>query len=357
MIVAYNTLPLITGHKVRGVGSYTKNLLENLHKITSLEIKEFKNLSEIEKADVVHFPWFDLFFHTLPLWKKFPTVVTIHDVTPLIFSKNYPKGIRGKINNTLQIFSLKNCSNIITVSENSKKDIIKYLGVKASKIKVIYEAPGKSFKRLSDAEVLKIKRTYNLPDQYILYVGDADWIKNLPFLIKGFHKIIQNEKYKNLKLVLVGGVFLKKVDDINHPELESLKLTNKLIEELRLENSVIRPGFLSIEDLVGFFNLATLYVQPSIYEGFGLPVLEAMACGTPVLSSNAASLPEVGGDAAIYFNPENIDQFTRIALDLLGDASLRSKLSQIGLQRAATYSWEKVSGETVTLYEEAIKNR
>lgn len=354
MKVAFNTYPLASGHKTRGVGFYTRNLLDHLKK-TSLEIQEFKDISEVKDANVVHYPWFDLFFRTLKLNKKIPTVVTVHDVMPLLFPKNFPLGIRGKINLFLQTHTLRSCKKIITVSNTSKKDIIKYLKIKSDKIVVIPEAASSNFKLLPSGELLGIKRKYNLPDSFLLYVGDANFIKNLPFLIEGFYKLREDKNFKDVKLVLVNGVFLKKVDDIDHPELESLKKVNRLIKNYSLEEVVLRPGQIEDKDLVAFYNLATLYVQPSLYEGFGLPLLEAFACGTPVLSSKNSSLPEVGGDAPVYFDPENLNQFVKLLKEILLDKSLQDKLSKTGLTRAKQFNWDLVTREVIKVYEEVTE--
>lgn len=351
MIVAFNIKPLSSGHKYRGVGQYTRKLLDELKKM-DLEIYEFEDHLPSQKIDVAHYPWFDLFYRNIPLRQKSPTVVTIHDVMPLIFSDHYPVGVKGKINLKLQKLALSKCKKIITVSETSKKDIIKYLKVKEDKIKVIYEAADEDFKILSDNQKLKVKRKYSLPDKFILYVGDANFVKNLPFLIKGFQALKKNKVFKDLKLVLIGGAFLKKVDNIDHPELASLKLTNQLIEKFNLADEIIRPGQVETADLVGFYNLATCLIQPSLYEGFGIPILEAFSCGCTVLSSNRGSLPEVGGEAAVYFDPNDQKQFIELITEILNSHSLRAKLSNLGFKRAEKFSWEKTADETIKVYQE-----
>lgn len=354
--VAFNVQPLKTGHKTRGVGTYTKYLLENLKKKSEVEIEEFENLATVKDVDLVHYPWFDLFFHTLPLKKKFPTVVTIFDTIPLIFPTQHPTGIKGKVNLFLQKLSLKSCKQIITDSQSSKKDISNFLKINPTKVKVIPLAADSSFKVLSDAKKLQVKNEYHLPDKFILYVGDANYTKNLPVLIKAFNKLRKMDQFRDLKLILVGGVFLKKVENIDHPELESLKIVNRLISQNNLEEMTIRPGQVDTDDLIGFYNLATVYVQPSLYEGFGLPVLEAFSSGCPVISSGAASLPEVGGRAAVYFDPQNSDQLVKILSEVLLDKSLRSKLSKLGLNQAERFSWEKVADETVKVYEQVVNH-
>jgi len=357
MKIAINNLPLKNAHKVRGIGYYTNLLLEFLKQDTSIQIQEFINLSEVKDANLVHYPWFDLFFHTLPIKRRLPTVVTIHDVMPLVFPEHYPVGLRGKINLILQKIALKSCKYIITDSKVSKVDIMKYLKIEDEKIVVIPLASDPTFKVLSnDTKLLHIKRQYRLPDQFLLYVGDANWVKNLPFLIEGFRQLIKSPGFEDIKLVLVGGVFLKNVENINHPELQSLKSVNQLIKQYKLEANIIRPGQLKDDDLVSFYNLATMYVQPSVYEGFGLPVLEAFACGAPVISSNRGSLPEVGGQAAVYFDPNDLKQFVSIMTELLEDRSLLDKLSRLGLQQAAKFSWKKVAEETKSVYLKALKD-
>lgn len=356
MKVAINTLPLKSPHKYRGIGYYTACLLEVLKQDIATEVYEFTMLSQVRDVDVIHYPWFDFFFHTLPLRKPFPTVVTIHDVIPLIFPNYYPVGVKGKINFFLQKMALGSCKYIITDSKISKKDIAKYLKVDMERIAVVPLAADPKFKILgSDTELLRIKRKYHLPDRFLLYVGDANWVKNLPFLIEGFRELIQLPALEDVKLVLIGGVFLKEVENIDHPELESLKLVNKLIKEYGLGTHIIRPGQIEDTELVIFYNLASIYVQPSLYEGFGLPVLQAFASGTPVVLSDRGGLVEVGRESAIYFDPTNLRQFTSIIQGLVSDKSLQSKLSKLGLKQAANFSWEKVAEETKLVYEKAIK--
>ena len=144
---------------------------------------------------------------------------------------------------------------------------------------------------------------------------------------------------------------LKNVENIDHPELQSLKEVHRQIKRYNLEKFVIKPGFIEGDDLVGFYNLATIYIQPSLYEGFGIPVLEAMSCGCPVMCSDVSSLPEVAGRSAVYFDPLNKDQFLNVMEQILSDKSLRRKLSSLGLHQAAKFSWERTSHETYTVFE------
>lgn len=356
MKIAVNIQPLKSGHKLRGVGYYTHNLVRFL-KEEGVDVTEFTDITKIENVDVVHYPWFDFYFHTLPIRKKFSTVVTIHDVIPLVFPDNYPVGLKGKLNYCLQKTALKKIDAVITDSEYSKKDIIKFLNFDENKIYPIPLAPDEDFKILPEHKLIGIKKKFRLPDRYLLYVGDANWVKNLPFLIEGFIGLMKNLDNKDIKLVLVGGVFLKNVDNIDHPELESLKKTKKMIKEFNLEDRIIITGNVEKQDLVGIYNLATIYVQPSLYEGFGFPVLEAMACGVPVVCSNSSSLPEVGENAAVYFDPRNLSQFIEIVQQLLKDKSLQRKLSELGLKRVRDFSWHKVAKQTVEIYKGIANER
>lgn len=348
--VALNITPLKTAHKNRGIGYYTDNLLAHLKKNDSVLIQTFTNISEIKDVDIVHYPWFDFFFHTLPIAKKAPTVVTIHDVIPLIFKEYYTVGFKGQVSFFLQKLALRNCKAFITDSTISKKDISQYLKLQEEKVNPIPLGVDNNFKPLSGDKKLFVKRKFSLPDRFVLYTGDANWVKNLPFLVEGFKLLREDLNFIDVKLVLVGGVFLKKIDNIDHPELNSLKRVNELIYKLNLEKEVIRLGQIDIKDLAGIYNLATVYVQPSFYEGFGLPVLEAISCGTPVVCSKDGSLPEVGGNAAIYFDPKNVNQLVHLLREVLNDKSLQNKLSKMGLKQADKYSWEKTAAESIKIY-------
>lgn len=343
MRIAIDTTPLQTGHKRRGIGIYTKNLIENLKKADkSNEYLSFTQGQEIPQADLVHYPYFDLFFRTLPLSKKIKTVLTIHDVIPLVFRKHYSAGIKGSLKFLLQELSLLNVSHVISDSENSKNDIRQYLPIGGDKISVVYLAAEEIFKPVNDKQRLaKTERKYNLPDTFLLYVGNLDYSKNLKRLIRS----LENTK---INLVLVGEAFKK-----------DLKETRELEEEIKqagLEEYVLRTGFVPADELVDFYNLATFFIEPSLYEGFGLPALEAMACGCPVISSSESSLPEVCGDAAIYFNPfdefdikRGVNEAFRMPKNDLADFKEKS------LHQAQKFSWEKTAKETIQVYKNVFE--
>lgn len=334
----------------RGVGFYTLNLFNSLKKLDDdnsyllkREKEEGIRKEKEEKVDLIHYPYFDPFFLTLPLVKNKPVVVTVHDLTPLKFPQHYPSGIRGKIKWQIQKTSLKGTRAIITDSENSKKDLIEIASLPKDKISVVYLAPGRGFKKLEEENYkFKIKKAYQLQDRFVLYVGDLNWNKNVKGLVKAVSKV--NQK---VKLVLVGSAFKEE----NLKELKELK---RLIKKLKLDNKVKLLGFIPNKDLVAIYNLATLYIQPSFYEGFGLPVLEAMSCGCPVLCSNQASLPEVGGLSVEYFNPFKKEELEKKLVLLVTNKDKLREMSNKGLKQAQKFSWKKTALETREIYKKSL---
>ena len=331
--IGFITTPLTSAHSVRGIGFYTKRLLERLKVQSSkfnIEIIEInKNNWDLGFGicDLVHYPYFDLFLHTLPILKKIKTIVTIHDVIPLEFPDHYPPGIKGWFNLQLQRLALNNVDRIITNSYVSLKSIHKYLGVPHTKLKPVYLAADEKFKKL-----FRPQNKYNLPKKFVLYVGDINYNKNIPNLIFTCTRV-------NIPLVIVGkqAASLDQLD-LSHPELCHLQNLNW--------SNVTRLGFVSDEDLVNIYNLATVYCQPSFSEGFGLPVIEALACDTPVACSQAGSLPELAGDAATYFDPYNINS---IVAALKNAQPIGNEQSQ-----AAKFSWEKSAQDTLNVYQEVL---
>ncbi|MBM3209514.1 glycosyltransferase family 4 protein [Candidatus Shapirobacteria bacterium] len=334
--------PLKNGSAFRGVGEYTRNLIKALSKEESLSI-----VMANENPDIVHYPSFDPFFLTLPILKKKPIVVTVHDIIPLVFPEHFPPGIRGNIKFQIQKISLGNAAAVITDSENSRKDIEKYLGCPEEKVFVIPLAPAGEFKQLTISnQRLAVWERYKLPDRFILYVGDVNYNKNILGLVGAFSKL----KSQNLKLLLIGKAF-------ENRELPEVKVTLQLIEELDLVNEVKVLGFVPTKDLVEIYNLATVYCQPSFYEGFGLPVLEAMACGCPVVAANTASLPEICGNAARMVDPHDVADIALGLEEVSEDEKMRRDLIRKGLKQAGKFTWEKVARETIGVYEKVLSRK
>lgn len=320
----------------RGVGFYAKNLAKTLVNLPGISLTD-------TDPDIVHYPYFDLFYHTLPIKKIKPTIVTIHDVTPLAMSGRYPKGIRGSLNLARQWLALQSVSAIITDSENSKTDIEKYLFVPKEKIFVIPLATDPIYKKTIKESVSKeVKNRFNLPDKFILTVaGGPNPNKNLPSLAEVTDRL-------GIPLVIVGKGMLQEVGEPVHPELIDMV-------RLKIYKHLILPGFVSNDDLSALYNLATLYVQPSLYEGFGLPLLEAMTTGCLVASSNSGSLPEIYHKNAITFNPKKLSSIEKAIKKTLS-LSPKARQSQIAeaKAKATTFSWVKTAKATLKVYEKVL---
>lgn len=348
MHVAIDISALSSGHRVRGVGSYTQQLLQALEKhepgntYTTVE-----NLHGHQaNADVLHYTYLDLFSRPMTVSSTSKTVITVHDVVPLVFPNHFPVGIRGTVNLFLVKRMLRRVSAIITDSEHSKKDISQYLDVPLDKIMTVYLAAGAEYRKLSEKEMKKLDlvKKYQLPVRYILYVGDVNWNKNIPGLVEAFRSLSDD----NISLVLVG----KALADTTTPETMHLI---HLVQKWGLEKKVRRIGFVPKEDLVGIYNGALGYVQPSFYEGFGFPVLEAMQCGTPVVTSNVSSLPEIAGDAGIMVDPEKPDSIAQGIHKLCNlSVSGRKHMIENGMKQAKKFTWEQVAHQTVQVYRSVL---
>lgn len=344
MKIAFCVSPLLNNHSTRGIGFYTKNLLEHLKKIPKLHIQEFSDISEIEDADVIHYPHFDLFQRTLSIKNKIPTVVTIHDVIPLEFPDHYPAGIKGSVNKFLQKKSLKRVAAVITDSQYSKKSITKYLGVSENKIFSISLAPVGYFQKIDDKHKLeKIKNKYNLPAKFALFTGNVNWNKNLLNLSKASVKA-------DIDLVLIGKSFEER-NNLDHPELKSFK---EFLKTFSSNSKIHILGFVTDEDLVAITNLADVQLLPSLAEGFGLPILEAQICGTPVITSNISSMPEVAGRGALMVDPTSVEDISRAITRIINNQEIREELINEGFKNIKRFSWEKTAQETNEVYDKVL---
>ena len=358
--VGFDVTPLYSGHKIRGVGFYTSRLVNELKNFNYLEVVEIKNENDKEqKLDLLHIPYFSPFQVTLPMTKNFPLVVTIHDLIPLKYPDNYPPGIKGKLKFELQKALIKNADLIITDSKASKKDIISLLGISENKIEVTYLAPDQNHRPLKNKDgftkekISQLKTKYQLPKKFVLYVGDVNFNKNIPSLIKAC-KIIKKP------LVIVGKQAATPPQDPKHIENSDLVLLQDQANKYKYSQkdnkfSITLTGFVSDEELTQIYNLACVYCQPSIDEGFGLPVLEAMACGCPVVCSDRGSLPEIAGKAAYLSSPEPKD-LAKAIKKVLSSKKLALTLRKKGLIRSKKFTWKKTAKQTQRLYRRTIIN-
>lgn len=284
--------------------------------------------------DMIHDPYE---LGPLTFSQSFHKVITVHDLTPLIFPKIFKK-TDVILHRLLLKKTINRADKIITVSHHSKKDLIKYLKVPEEKIDVIYNGKGEAFKPLNKEEIHGIIMKYQLPDQFILSVGGLHPIKNIPRLLKAYNQA-RKDGLKH-KLVIVGVAM-----DRSHKIFQTSKL-------LGIEDKVIFTGPVPEEDLVALYNAADLFVYPCLYAGFGLPPLEAMACGTPVITSYNSSLPEVVGDAGLFINPYRTEELAKTINNLISDETTRKKLIKKGLKRSKFFNWKNTATKTLEIYEE-----
>ncbi len=289
------------------------------------------------RIDLYHNPAF-----ILPLvnfgYKK---IITIHDLGFYVFSDKFAKNWHSRHLRFMLPYSVRQADKIIAVSQATKQQIVDIFKIAPEKIVVTYEGVSEKYRVIQDrVEVEKVISKYGVKKPYILFVGTMDPRKNLIRLIQAFQKV-KIEK-KDLKLVIVG----------SKGELYTEEL-NKLI----VSGEIVLTGYVDEEDLVYLYNGALAFVFPSLYEGFGLPILEAMACGTPVITSKIYSMPEVAGDAALLVDPESINEIADAIMRLLDDQVLRNKLIDKGLARAKQFTWDKTAAETLAVYQEVASQK
>ncbi|OGJ37784.1 MAG: hypothetical protein A2383_01710 [Candidatus Pacebacteria bacterium RIFOXYB1_FULL_39_46] len=345
MKVLINVQPLSSGHAIRGVGMYTRFLSEALEKQPGIELYRSSLVQRPKKIDIVHYPFFDLFFPTLPLAKFSKTIVTIHDVIPLLFPKEYPVGKRGWLAFAHQKLALKTVAKVITDSQASQQDIATHLGVPLGKIAVVPLAANPFLQPLPASKLKTAKRKLKLPEKYILYVGDINYNKNIPQLIKALKYLPEN-----IKLVCVGKHFFPQ--DI--PEWQAIEAQIALSNVAK--RVLFKPDILSddYQTLSAIYSAAAVYVQPSLSEGFGLPVLEAMRCKTPVVATGNSSLLEVGGKVTLFAEAtaealaENIEMILNLT-----QAKRRAWVKKAA-DWEQQFTWEKTAEETMRVYQSIL---
>jgi glycosyltransferase involved in cell wall biosynthesis len=351
MKVAIDVSPLSSDHKVRGVGFYLKNLQQALLRyFPQHDYTFFTKKIEIPKdTDVIHYPYFDPFFISLPLINKAKTVVTVHDMTPLLFPNDFPSGLKGQVKWWIQKRLLQGVDAIITDSRSSKKDIATIINIPKEKIFVSYLAAGEEFKRMSNSkwQMSNIKHKYHLPENFALYVGDATANKNLP-------RIVKAALLANVPLVLVGKAIASQNYDRDNPWNKDLIEVQGLIQTNT--EHFFPLGFVGESELVNLYHQARVFVMPSLYEGFGLPILEAMSCGCPVVTSKEGSLPEVAGDAALYVDAYSIESIAGGLQQVISDKKSAKELREKGLQQSSKFSWKQTAKETIDIYTKVLSS-
>lgn len=362
-----------TLHAGSGIGTYTKNLVLNLLNINSSDrlnviwtgelpsnIKKdnadiflisgrhgeffekfyLPNLLNKNNIDLYHIPQNGIGF---PFDSSINTIVTIHDLIPYIMPETVGKGYLKRFLRDMP-YIISQAAGIITVSEYSKKDILRFFPeFPEEKIFVTPLAANTTFKPL-DKNLCKkhIKDNFKVEDPFILYVGGFSKRKNVKELILAF-KHVKPSLNKNYKLIIAGSL-----------RDEGISLKN-FVESEGLSDSIVFTGFIEDSFLPTLYNAADTFVYPSLYEGFGLPPLEAMSCKTPVITSNLTSIPEVTSDAAILINPHNIDELSSALVTLLNNDSLKQNLAEKGYKRSQNFTWNNTAEKTFAAYKKVIE--
>jgi len=287
--------------------------------------------------------------NTAPLISSVPLVVTLHDI--IYMEKGYLDLLTGrgswyqKIGNAYRRFVvpriLRKSRKIITVSEFERKRIASFFGIPdEGRLEAVYNGVGQHFKPVTDeAELRRIKETYRLPDHFFFFLGNTDPKKNTPGTLKAFAEFVKSTG-SDIHLVML---------DYDRAELEKLLRT---IDAYEIIDRIVLTGYVVNTDLPALYSQSDIFLYPSLRESFGLPVLEAMACGIPVITSTTSSMPEVAGDAALLVDPYNTHELTEAMHKLLNDKALRNELIHKGKQRAAEFSWGAMANKVLEIYKE-----
>jgi|HigsolmetaAR201D_1030396.scaffolds.fasta_scaffold10465_6 Glycosyltransferase len=370
-----------------GIGTYIRNLVSSLAKLDTeneyylvtrqSDTSEFAGMppnfrtvsyerSDSSYLDHVAFPLFlrhlspDLChipLNAVPLLMPKPYIVTVHDMSSLLYERR--KGWQSNFQLYRFRRGLLRANRVIAVSEATRRDIEQVFGVPPKRSRQIYGAPDPRFLIRSranarteeggsagDDERRRVLERYQINYPFLLYTGNIRPQKNIPRLVEAFAvlrgDIENNPIYKDLRLIIIG-------DEISRfPEVR------RAVIQTRVEQAVRFLGFIPFDTLRIFYECATAFVFPSLYEGFGLPPLEAMACGTPVVTSNVSSLPEVVGDAAVIVNPENVFDIARGIREILLDPDLRRRLREKGFEQVRRFNWEWTARQVLETYHEVI---
>ncbi len=289
-----------------------------------------------EQVTLFHAP-----HYVLPPLVPCRSVVTIHDCIHLMFPQYLPSRFALAYARTSIELAARRATRIMTVSESSKRDILRFVDVKPDKIDVIYNAFDERFGvEPREEDVVRVRERYQLHDEFVLYAGNVKPHKNLERLIEAFD-LVRKRGLDHLRLVLIGD------------EISKYAGLRRAVHQHQLHKYVRFLGYLPEETLAVMYRLAGIFVFPSLYEGFGLPPLEAMASGTPVVTSNVSSLPEVAGDAAVLVDPYLPQAIADGIHTVLTDETLRRSLRQKGLARAAQFSWEQSVRRVLDIYRDA----
>ncbi len=349
MRIVLDGMPLAS--PLTGVGHYTAELARNLAVVAPSDSFTF-----ISPGGLLKRRWwslglplyllrnpFDLFHGTnyeIPFWSRRPTVITIHDLSLLLLSGVHRDALVGRSRWRLP-WMAKRASMIITPSNSIKKELCEAFGIQPDKVAVTPEAPRPVFKKKDDAELL---RRLGIEGDFILFVGTIEPRKNLRRLVEAFDQMLRQTSLSP-KLVIAGGQGWMMDDFVS------------FIREKGVADRVCLTGYLQDEDLCALYSACTAFIYPSLYEGFGLPPLEAMACGAPVITSRTPALMETAGDAARLVDPEDVDDIARAMTEFLGDKKTREHYAELGSVHVKKFSWEQTALKTLDVYRQLIPEK
>jgi len=291
-------------------------------------------------VDVAHIPYF-----ASSLSPMLPTVLTIHDLIPMILPE-YRGGVLVRLYTSLVASAAARVRLVLTDSEASRRDILSHLKLPDSRVRVVYLAPAPHYRPVDAPDRLEaVRRKYDLPKEFVLWLSGFDVRKNAQVLLHAYTWVYEalGDDYP---LVMAGR--LPEVDTHFFPD------PRRIAAELDVSQAVRFPGWVDEVDKPALYSAATVFVFPSCYEGFGLPILESMACGTPVVTSNAASLPELAGAAAFQVDPGDPRRLAAAVIALCVEEDLHAQMRERGLARAAQFTWEKTARETLAAYQQAL---
>lgn len=279
--------------------------------------------------------------YELPLWANCGKVVTIHDLSPLLHPEMHRPEAAKRARRRLPL-TIKSADAVITDSNSVKREICEHFGTNKEKVFVTPLAARHVFKRVPPVEAEQVRDRFGIQKEFILFVGTIEPRKNLIGLVKAFAELLRATDLRP-QLVLAGSEGW---------------LNDELFDRIRhsgVAGKIYLPGYVNDEDLAALYSTCSVCVYPSLYEGFGLPPLEAMACGAPVITTNISAITETVGDAAVLVSPTDVEGLTKSFANVLTDANQRARLSARGLKRAAGFSWEKTARSTLEVYQEVLK--
>jgi glycosyltransferase involved in cell wall biosynthesis len=293
------------------------------------------SLAVREGLDLLHMTY------VMPPVSPCPAVVTVHDISYRLYPQYFPVRVRWMLS-LLVPFSMRRAEKVITVSHSAKRDILTHYNIPETKVAVTHEAAARHFRQLDQVQArAEIKTRYGIDADFVLSVGNLQPRKNVRGLIEAYAQMPASLRGR-YKLVIVGQALW------HHSDIYQAVADRGLLAD------VIFTGYVPERDLVLLYNAASLFAYPSLYEGFGLPVLEAMACGTPVVTSCVSSLPEIAGDAALLVDPADVAAISSAVTRVLSDPELAQRLSAAGLERARSFSWQRTALETLRVYRQAL---